>query len=127
MNSVIVSGGFDDLRSRHIRLLEEAAKFGQLHVLLWSDVLLGKPKFPEAERQYLVEAIRGGYELRYADDEPQAFAALLELFSPDEVRLAAAYAARLGLILTGDLRGWPVAARAVVRFVLAHGLEAERC
>ena len=34
---IIVSGGFDDIRSRHLRFLEEAAKLGELNVLLWSD------------------------------------------------------------------------------------------
>ncbi len=63
MPVVIVSGSFDDLRSRHVRFLEEASKLGDLHVLLWTDEvvreLTGKsPKFPLAERRYLVEAIR---------------------------------------------------------------------
>jgi cytidyltransferase-like protein len=63
MTSVIVSGSFDNLRSRHVRFLEEAAKLGELHVLLWSDEVARRlegaaPKFPEAERQYLVEAVR---------------------------------------------------------------------
>ncbi len=63
MTTVIVCGGFDNLRSRHVRFLEEAAKLGELHVLLWSDDVTRRlagtaPKFPEAERQYLVEAIR---------------------------------------------------------------------
>jgi cytidyltransferase-like protein len=58
MKTVIVSGSFDDLRSRHIRLLEEASKLGDLHVLLWSDPLVGQPKFADAERRYLVDAIR---------------------------------------------------------------------
>ena len=52
MTTVIASGSFDNLRSRHVRLLEEAAKLGELHVLLWSDEvarrLEGKaPRFPE--------------------------------------------------------------------------------
>ncbi len=63
MNTVVVTGSFDNLRSRHIRFLEEAAKVGSLHVLLWSDAAVaastGKPpKFPEAERLYLVQAVR---------------------------------------------------------------------
>ena len=37
MNNVVVSGSFDDIHSRDIRFLEEAAKLGHLHVLLWSD------------------------------------------------------------------------------------------
>ncbi len=61
--SAVVSGGFDDIRSRDIRFLEQAAKFGSLHVLLWDDRLLqsvtGKePKFPIEERLYYLRAIR---------------------------------------------------------------------
>jgi cytidyltransferase-like protein len=60
---VVVSGGFDDVRARDIRFLEEAAKFGELTVLLWSDETVARlsgsaPKFPAAERQYLLHAIR---------------------------------------------------------------------
>ncbi len=60
---VVVSGSFDDLRSRHIRFLQEAAKLGELTVLLWDDAAVRRqtgapPKFPEAERCYLLQAIR---------------------------------------------------------------------
>ena len=60
---VIVSGSFDDLRSRQIRFLQEAAKLGDVHVQLWSDQAVKtieghEPKFPVAERLYFVEAIR---------------------------------------------------------------------
>jgi cytidyltransferase-like protein len=60
---VFVSGGFDDIRSRHLRFLEEAAKCGELTVLLWPDEILhqhtGKaPKFPLAERLYFLNAVR---------------------------------------------------------------------
>ncbi len=63
MNRVIISGSFDDLKSRHMRLLQEAARLGPVHVLLWSDdvvqTLKGQgPKFPHAERQYFVKAVR---------------------------------------------------------------------
>ena len=63
MTTVIASGSFDNLRSRHVRFLEEAAKLGELHVLLWSDDVARRlegraPRFPQAERQYLIEAIR---------------------------------------------------------------------
>ena len=37
MKNVVVVGSFDDLRSRHIRLLEEAAKLGEVHALIWPD------------------------------------------------------------------------------------------
>jgi cytidyltransferase-like protein len=60
---VVVMGTFDDLRSRQIRFLEEAARFGEVTALLWSDNLVrqleGKgPRFPETERAYVLRAIR---------------------------------------------------------------------
>jgi cytidyltransferase-like protein len=65
MNSkqVMVMGGFDDIRSRDLRFLEEAAKPGELTVLLWPDEVLEKltgkpPKFPLAERLYFLKAVR---------------------------------------------------------------------
>ena len=62
-HSVVISGGFDDLRSAQVRFLEEAARPGPLHVLLWSDATVSRltgrePKFPQAERDYLLRAIR---------------------------------------------------------------------
>jgi cytidyltransferase-like protein len=60
---VVASGGFDDIASRDLRFLEEAAKLGELTVLLWGDAVLeevtGKPpKFPFAERSYFLNAVR---------------------------------------------------------------------
>ena len=37
MKTVIVSGSFNNIQSRDIRFLEEAAKYGALHILLWPD------------------------------------------------------------------------------------------
>jgi cytidyltransferase-like protein len=61
--TVLVSGPFDDLRSHHVRFLHEASKLGNVHVALWDDELAakatGRPvKFPLAERQYVIEAMR---------------------------------------------------------------------
>jgi len=60
---IIVCGGFDDLRSPHLRFLQEAAKLGTLTVILWSDEMLLQsngtpPKFPLAERLYFLNAVR---------------------------------------------------------------------
>jgi cytidyltransferase-like protein len=62
-NIVVVSGDFDDIRSRHVRFLQESARFGNLHVLLRNDDFLRlinkkAPKFPEQERLYYLQAIR---------------------------------------------------------------------
>ncbi len=37
---VVVSGGFDEIKSRDLRFLEEAAKLGTLTVLRWPDATL---------------------------------------------------------------------------------------
>ncbi len=63
MSEVIVSGSFDDLRSPQVRFLQEAARLGEVHVLLWPDALVRRltgrePKFPQEERRYVLEASR---------------------------------------------------------------------
>lgn len=62
MKQVVVSGAFDDLRSRDIRFLEEAARLGPVTVALWDDDRVaaetGRCVFPFAERAYLLEALR---------------------------------------------------------------------
>ncbi len=60
---VVVAGAFDDLRAKQIRFLEEAARLGEVTVLLWADELARRvigvgPKFPQAERAYFLQAIR---------------------------------------------------------------------
>lgn len=63
MVSVVVAGGFDDLKSRDFRFLEEAAKLGSVTALMWPDTtfatLTGRPpRFSFAERRYLLEGTR---------------------------------------------------------------------
>ena len=63
MKEVLVLGSFDNLKARHMRFLQEAARLGWVHVLLLSDRMVkrtaGQPaRFPQAERRYFVEAIR---------------------------------------------------------------------
>jgi len=60
---VIVSGSFDNLASRQMRFLREAARLGPVRVLLWDDAavagLVGRPPtFPQAERRYFLESLR---------------------------------------------------------------------
>jgi cytidyltransferase-like protein len=62
-SQIIISGGFDDIKSRDLRFLEEAAKLGELTVLLWPDAVLQRvggsaPKFSLAERSYFLHAVR---------------------------------------------------------------------
>jgi cytidyltransferase-like protein len=63
VGTVYVSGSFDNLSSREVRFLQEAARLGPLHVLLWADELAGwfsgrPPAFPQAERLYLLDSLR---------------------------------------------------------------------
>ncbi|MBN2508510.1 MAG: adenylyltransferase/cytidyltransferase family protein [Verrucomicrobia bacterium] len=69
MKTVVVPGVFDDIRSGHVRFLEEAAKLGAVTVLLRSDAAvqerLGRPpKLPQAERHYVLGAIRHVHRVR---------------------------------------------------------------
>lgn len=74
MKSVWVSGDFDDLRSRHIRFLEEASHFGEVFLLLWSDETIrshqgSEPLFRQEERAYLVDAISYVSGWKISDDD----------------------------------------------------------
>jgi cytidyltransferase-like protein len=60
---VAITGAFNDLNSRSVRLLQEAAQLGELTVLLWPDSAIQEvtgqpPRFPQAERSYFLQAIR---------------------------------------------------------------------
>ena len=41
VKKVVVSGAFDDVRSRDLRFLQEAGKLGEVTVLLWTDSAIG--------------------------------------------------------------------------------------
>jgi cytidyltransferase-like protein len=63
MRRIACSGAFDDLRSGHIRFLEEAAKLGEVEVRLWTDALIlarikSPPKFSYDERSYILRWLR---------------------------------------------------------------------
>jgi cytidyltransferase-like protein len=91
MKNVVVTGSFDDLRSPGVRFLEEASRLGQVNVLLWSDETCqahtgSLPKFPEAERAYLVQAIRYVSHVTIGDETitPSVYALPYRLdFKPD--------------------------------------------
>jgi len=73
MPEVIVSGPFDDMHYADFRFLQEAARLGPLHVVLWPDETIEertgkKPKFPLPERKYLVESVRYVDQLSVGDE-----------------------------------------------------------
>ena len=95
MKEVITLGSFDDLKVTHMRFLQEAARLGNVHVLLMSDQLVEKhsghpPKFPQAEREYFVDAIRYVNQITLIDnlmdlDElPREFSVRGAIWSVDE-------------------------------------------
>jgi len=126
MNSprqIIVSGGFDDLKSRDLRFLEEAAKLWELSVLLWPDATLQKlagkaPKFPLAERKYFLNAVR--YVSRVIEADGSAGLDMLPQNLPADVWADVAATARPAreafarenkiarrVFTPGDLEGFP--------------------
>jgi len=80
MKTVVVTGSFNNIKSRGVRFLEEAAKNGPLTVLMWSDAAYQKikgrkPEFLQAERQYFLESLRYVQKVILAD----------EMVGPDEI------------------------------------------
>jgi len=126
MQKVVVTGSFDVLRSRHVRFLEEASKWGDVHVLLWSDEVVRTldgtaSQFPQEERLYMLQAIRYVAQVslvtrqvgrdvipRIADIQPDIWV-VDEISDSPEKR---AYCKTHGLdylVLRGaDLQGFPV-------------------
>lgn len=86
---VFVSGCFDMLHSGHVRFLEEAATYGEVHVGLGSDrtvvELKGRaPVNSQAERKYMLEALRHVKSCRVNRGSGMLdFLAELELIAPD--------------------------------------------
>ena len=134
MRHAIVTGTFDDLRSRDVRFLEEASKFGPLHVLLDSDhVARGidscVPKFSQAERQYFLESIRyvsritlinKSGDSEYLPEEHVAATSdwVVNERNASEAAKAFCYANGLGYQVISDqqLRGFPTANRTIAKY-----------
>ncbi|MFN2237578.1 MAG: adenylyltransferase/cytidyltransferase family protein [Anaerolineales bacterium] len=75
METIVVSGSFDNIKSRHVRFLEEAAKFGPVHVYLWSDEIVesltgADPKLSFEERKYFLQAVRYVYKVHAIEQIP---------------------------------------------------------
>ena len=109
---IVVSGAFDDLKSRGIRFLEEASKLGELTVMLWNDDLVrartnASPKFPEAERRYMLQNIRFVSDVKlvnwphsHNDVTPQIFVVEASQLDPTIKKFCAAN--RIELCEIGD-------------------------
>ncbi len=100
MKRVFASGVFDDLYATQVQFLEAAARLGELHIQLWSDVAAARlvngqpPKFWQDERLYILQAIRyitslemsdslaGPDELDLSHDKPDVWAVMPEQANP---------------------------------------------
>jgi len=86
--TVLANGCFDVLHYGHILLLKGAAEFGDLTVLLNSDVSIKKlkgsdrPIHPQDQRKAVLEAIRYVYDVIIFDTEKD-LDQLIRIFKPD--------------------------------------------
>ena len=71
-NIILVSGGFDPIHSGHIKLINDANKYGDVIVLLNSDEWLrnkkGKEFLPFYERKIILNNIKGVIDVIEFDD-----------------------------------------------------------
>lgn len=69
---IMVSGGFDPIHVGHVRMILEAAKFGEVVVVVNSDDWLIRKKgyvfMPWAERAEIIESIEGVHSAVAVDD-----------------------------------------------------------
>jgi cytidyltransferase-like protein len=120
---VVVSGGFDDIKARDLRLLEEASKLGELTVWLWPDSAIqrfaGKaPKFPLAERIYFLNAVRYvrkvvagndpfGFDTLPKDLKADIWADVAATTSPAREQFAAEHQITHRVFTAEELKGFP--------------------
>jgi cytidyltransferase-like protein len=122
---VIVSGGFDDIKSRDLRFLEEAAKLGDLTVLLWTDNMIQQrtgraPKFPLAERSYFLNAVRYVGRVMQLDHQesldslpriaglrPEIWADVETMANPAREEFAGENGITYRVFTSGELKGFP--------------------
>ncbi len=125
MPSVVISGAFDDIKSRDLRFLEEASELGDLTVLLWPDHPIEQtagqsPKFSLAERSYFLGAVRsvsrvvslGGLPTPNALPEvpglaPQIWADLAASANPERNAFCRERNIEYHVFTEGDLKGFP--------------------
>ncbi len=83
---VCVSGGFDPIHIGHVRMIQDAARFGKVIVIANSDAWLKRKKgyvfMPYEERQEILYAIKGVIDVVEASDEDNTVCATLEHINP---------------------------------------------
>ena len=127
MPVVYVQGIFDDLRTYHIRFLQEAAQYGSVHIILHSDAAVRRMtrnllKFCQDERKYFLENIRyvntlsisekgetGNLNLPEQEANARAFWAVLETqATPQKENFCLQNSLRLLVISENNLKEFPI-------------------
>ena len=126
MEKIVVSGSFDNIKSRQVRFLEEAARFGPVHVYLWADEIVktltgAEPEFPFEERKYFLQAVRFVYKVHTIEqisglnELPQinGFKPWMWIVTQDnDTPQKRVYCASQGIVYTvieaDDLQGFPI-------------------
>ena len=84
--TIMVSGGFDPIHIGHVRMIREAAKHGQLIVVLNSDDWLKRKKgyvfMSFEERAEIVQSIKGVYAISAVDDTDGTVCQALKEYKP---------------------------------------------
>lgn len=85
--TVAISGGFDPVHSGHVRMVLEAAKYGNVIVILNSDEWLMRKKgyvfMTFEERKEIMEALKGVTVVSHVDDSDETVCEALRRLSPD--------------------------------------------
>jgi cytidyltransferase-related domain len=126
MKTVVVTGSFNNIKSQEVRFLQEAAKFGELTVFLWTDSLFEefegrKPQFPQEERLYFVESIRFVQqgilvnEVKSRDElpknkgvKPDVWVVIEKEDSPEKRHFCEIHKIQYSIVKEKDLAGFPI-------------------
>jgi cytidyltransferase-like protein len=128
MTHVNVFTPFDNPGSRDIRFLQEAARLGEVHAMLWSDEGLRgftgrEPRFPAVERLYFLESLRFVKEARivgvpasaqalpeWGGPKPDVWVVDEASDHPDKAAFCRAQDIRYHVVRDAELAGFPPAA-----------------
>lgn len=84
---IMVSGGFDPIHKGHIRMIQEAARKGDVIVIINSDEWLMRKKgfvfMPFEERVEIIKSIKGVTSSLGIDDSDNTVCEALRLYKPD--------------------------------------------
>jgi len=85
--TVLISGGFDPIHKGHVRLIQEAAKYGKVIVVANSDNWLNRKKgyvfMTWEERAEILRSIKGVWKVERVNDSDDTVCEALRRLKPD--------------------------------------------